>query len=147
MAGLGRYMIEVKGIAEELREYLHGELGSAAFSIASSLGERLFIMAAEEKQAALKFLSQTPSQRNKTLARLDDARAARLVLQARYLGLLGAQAMNLADELFYVPGMSYRNAAAHSARQALYRMKRPTMDEVLPGWAQDENGIPEPERW
>lgn len=131
---LSRYAVEVGGIADELRDLLTGPIRSAAFEVVERHGwDKLLSMEHGELDKALKFLSQTPSQRDKTLARMDQAAAAVLILRARYLGLSSRKAIELADSLSYMPGSSYRAAAARGAQAALGAL-RPSMGNLLPGW-------------
>lgn len=132
MSGLSTYASEVEGIADELKRLLEGRLQPIALSVLSSMGEDgLGKMTNDELQKALKLLSQTPSQREKTLARLDDRSAATLILRARYLGLASSRAIMFAEQLSYIPGKSYRGAAEYGARELMRRPLKPSMDEVL----------------
>jgi hypothetical protein len=118
--GLGRYPAEINGLAEELDELLDEiEVRDAGVAQFEKVGDRLFAMTPEETEKALKFLSQTPSQRGKALGKLDDTSAAVLILRARYLCLMSYKAMNFAEEFFHVPGQGYRSAAEYGARLAI----------------------------
>lgn len=131
---LSRYAVEVGGIADELRDLLTGPVRSAAFELVERHGwDKLLAMERDELDKALKFLSQTPSQRDSTLAKMDHPSAAALILRARYLGLSSRKAIELADSLSYMPGSSYRTAAARGAQAALGSL-RPSMGNLLPGW-------------
>jgi len=135
MSGLGRYLMEVRRVADELEELMVGPLRKAAFSVLNRVGrEGLLNMDKDALEKAIRLLSQTPSQRDKTLARLDDEDAATLLLRARYLGLCSANAFDLADQFLYVPGMGYRKAAEHGVRQVLRHRLTPDMEDVLRGW-------------
>jgi hypothetical protein len=141
---LGSYTSEVWGIAEELVEYLKGPLRQAAFDVLEEVGSvDLLRMSEEETEAALKLLGQTRTQRDKALARLDDAAAATLVLRARHLGLASHRTLAFADRFESIPGKSYRGAAVYGAAAFLGARLAPPMSEVLPGWrgsSHDEDG-------
>jgi hypothetical protein len=75
-------------------------------------------MTDDEHVKALRLLSQTPSQRAKSIARLDGRAAALLILRARYLGLRASRALYLASDLECIPGSSYLDAASRAALAA-----------------------------
>ena len=131
---LSRYEVEVAAIAEGFGEIIEAHYKAAAYEVANELGEQLFRMTGEEYQKASKFLSQTPSQHEKVLNRLDDVEAATLLLRARYLGLVASRAIGLADDLQFIPGKGYRAAAAAAADRALRARIFPSLRSVLPGW-------------
>lgn len=133
MSGLGRYPIEVEAIADELSYLLADhDLYDTAAEVADQLGlDGLRTFSEDERDQALRLLSQTPSQREKTLARLDNEAAALLILRARYLGLRGAQALKLAADLEYTPGKSYRDAAKSAAVSSLIMVDYPDLDLLL----------------
>lgn len=142
MAGLSTYVSEIGGIAEELAQILRGPLRKWAYSALSELGEAgLSGMSQGELDQALRLLSQTPSQRSKTLSRLDDNSAAILVMRARYLCISGGRALSIADDLSFVPGRGYRDAAAHCARHLMRTPLYPSLEEVLPGWGLHNAGL------
>ncbi len=134
---LGRYPSEVRAIADELSGLLEEEpLRSSAFRVADAVGEdALFGMDRDDALKAVGFLAHTPSQRHRTLDRLDDDdAAATLLLRARYVGLLSHAAFEIADGLADVRGSSYRSAAERGARLALGVSMAPSLEDVLPGW-------------
>ncbi|WP_327209909.1 hypothetical protein [Rhizobium leguminosarum] len=137
--GLSRYGIEVGGIANELGELLRDhDLEDAAFSVLTRLGEEAVLdMAGDAQEKALKFLSRTPSQRDKAILKMGDEDAALLILRARYLGLSASRAIFFADGFEFVVGQGYRDAAENCARKALRARLYPLMTEVLPGWGED----------
>lgn len=138
--GLSRYAIEVGGVAGELSALLSGDVRAAAFRIVERYGwNRVLTMDEDEADAALKLLSQTPSQRGKRLARLDDENTAVLLLRARFLGLRSQRAIQLAEHLSYLPGSGYRDAAERGARAAMNWSPDPRPEEVLPGWSDSRN--------
>lgn len=133
---LDRYASEVGGVVRELSELLSGEVRAAAFRVLKRHGwDRVLAMDEAEIDAALKLLSQTPSQRSRSLARLDDESMAVLLLRARYLGMKSLSAIGMAEDLSYLPGSGYRDAAVRGARAALRRPLDPRPEEVLPGWS------------
>lgn len=133
---LGRYPSEVRAIADELSELLREEpLRTAAYRVVEAVGEDgLFGMPYDDALTAIRLLSQTPSQRDRTLGRLDDDAAAMLVLRARYLGLLSHGAFVIADGLADIRGSSYRSSAERGASLALSVPMAPSLEQVLPGW-------------
>lgn len=133
---LGRYPSEVRAIADELSQLLEEEpLRTAAFRVVGTLGEDgLFDMGQDDVLKAIKLLSQTPSQRDRTLGRLDDEAAATLILRARYVGLMSQAAFEIADGLADIRGSSYRSAAERGARLALGVSMAPSLEDVLPDW-------------
>lgn len=134
-SSLGRYPSEVHGIADELLSILRQSCRAEAANELQASGIRLFTaMTNEECEAALKLLEQSPSQREKTLARRDARSATKLVLQARFLGLAAAQALHFADRMEMVPGMGYRRAASFAAQQVLRARFSATLEEVFPDW-------------
>jgi hypothetical protein len=140
MAGLGRYPAEVAGIADELGSLLRGSMEEAALAVLDEVGEvRLFAMLPEERTTAEALLTKTPLQRERALARLSERAAAVLIMRARYLGLISAAAFRLAERLEYVPGMSYRAAAARGLREATEIRMMPRIEDVLPAarWRRD----------
>ena len=144
---LGRYPSEVRAIADELLELLDDDaLKPAAFRVLGELGEDgLLGIGRDDAQKALKLLSQTPSQRDRTLARLDDDAAATLILRARYLGLLSHGAFQIADRLADIRGSSYRGAAELGARVALGAGLAPSLEDIMPDWCgPDHDDAPGP---
>ncbi len=132
--GLGRYPAEINGLAEEL-DYLLDEIEVRDAGIArfEAVGDKMFAMTTEETEKALKFLAQTPSQRDKALRKLDETAAAVLILRARYLCMMSYKAMNFAEEFFYVPGKGYRSAAEYGARLAIGASFAPSPTSVVRG--------------
>jgi hypothetical protein len=130
--GLGRYPSEVRGLAQEL-DYLLDELDvrEVGVKLYKKNGDALFHIAGEEVAKVLKFLKQTPSQRLKTVAKMEDAAAAALILRARYICLMSANAMDFAENFFYVVGMGYRQAAEYAARHAIGANFHPRPEEVV----------------
>lgn len=129
---LGNYPSEINGLAEELSNLVdQSGLRSAATALYKAIGDKLFAMTPDETAKALKFLSQTPSQRSKVLAKLDPSAAATLILRARYLCMMSYNAMNFAENFFYVPGKGYREAAEYGARMALGASFAPRGSDVM----------------
>ena len=140
MTDLGRYPYETQAIADELLEYLVDDVRKAAIHILTSTQEgELLRMSPEEADRAYKLLSQTPSQRDRSLAKLDNSVAALLLIRARYLGLKAAQAMLFAEHFSYVRGKGYRQATEYVARKAMAANLEPPLDLILPGW--DDEGL------
>lgn len=147
---LGRYPSEVKAIADELLELLQREYSNDASRILTIHGAASFNSCSEcELDTAIKFLSQTPSQRSRKLNRMPKEEACLLILRARYIGLAAAQAMHFADRFEMVPGQSYRGAAAFAAREVSRARFFPNADEVFPvrsQWPADEQFLERRER-
>ncbi len=114
---LSRYSVEVNGIAESFAEIIQNHYEDAAYRLANEKGQKLLAMTSEEYDKALKFLSQTPSEHDKALNKLSDDDAAILLMRARYLGLIAAQAIGLADDFQFIPGKGYRQAAAYAVNE------------------------------
>lgn len=114
---LGRYPAEVNGLAEELDSFLDEiEVRDAGVAAFREHGDALFAMSEDQTKKALKFLSQTPSQRTKAVARMGDTEAAVLILRARYLCMMSYAAMQFAEDVSHVKGMGFRAAAEYAAR-------------------------------
>ena len=133
MAELGRYSVEVGGIADELLEYLNGD---NAKRVLDSIGlDGLANMSSQDRDAAVKLLSQSPSARHKAIERMIKKLAGleyyTALLNARYVAVMGARLIAAADRFEMVPGMSYRRAAGVSAEEAL-RMRAITKSDILP---------------
>jgi len=137
MEGLRNYPAEVRGIADELISFLKDDgIRQAAFGVLRERGDRLFSqMTEDERDRAIKFFSATPSQRDRSVAKLDFRGAAILVLQARYVGLASAQALHFADRFQFVPGKAYRKAGEFSANEVLNARFFPYLEEIMPGWS------------
>ena len=134
---LGRYPSEVRAIADELLELLRSELSGPASTVLSERRESLWRgMSDTEREEALKLLGQTPSQRLKAIQKLEGRTAATLILRARYMGVVAAQALHFADRFQFIAGNSYRNAAQSAAREVLRHRIEPTLLEVYPRWDQ-----------
>lgn len=130
--GLGRYPLEMHSLAGELDNLLDElEVRAVGVKLFDSKGAALFNMDGEEVSKALKFLKQTPSQRLKAVAKMDAAAAATLVLRARYVCMMGENAMEFAENFFYVVGMGYRQAAEYSASHALKANFHPDLAKVV----------------
>lgn len=134
---LDNYIVEINCMVEDLGRILSDPVVErAAISLIKSIGEdRVMRMDDDQKAAAFKCLSATPSQRNRMLSRLGETATARVVMHARYLGLVSFAAVKLADDLSYVPGKSYRDAASHCARRAMDAKIDPSLESVLPAWS------------
>lgn len=139
MTDLGPYPGEVRYIADELKEYLVDGVKQSAFDVLKSIGETgLLKMSEVEREKALKLLSQTPSQRDKALRKLDDRSAATLILRARYLGLASAKVLEFSELSSNIRGKGYRSAAEYGAREFLRSELTPSLSELLPGWGYDD---------
>jgi hypothetical protein len=127
---LARYTIEVRGVADELLEYLKGPLGPIAAQILERNPAAITKMLGEERYDAIAFLAKTPSQRDRAIKH-DDEKTALLILRARYVGLQAASALAFAENFETVVGRSYRGAAAMAARVTPPRHFEPTTTELF----------------
>lgn len=136
MQGLDRYPSEVKAIADELLELLRTEqVSREARHIIDTQGDKALVrMNAEDRRLAENLLTQTPSQRTRTLKKLSQSEKALAILRARFMGLVAANVLEFADRFEMVPGMSYRRAAGFAATEAIRVTLTPTTDEVMPEW-------------
>lgn len=135
MADLGRYSAEVRGIADELLDYMRGRNYEGAKRMLDMIGlEGLENMAREDHEAAVKFVEQTPSARSRKIEKMDEKKAFELLVRARYVALSGARVIAAAARFDMVPGMSYRRAAGFSADEARGSL-RPSLDAILPAEA------------
>lgn len=137
MSGLFNYETESGGISSELRAMLDEcGLRRRAEELSEAIGlEGLLLMTEGERDDAMKFLSKTPKERAKAVARIDDRSATLLVLRARYFGLRAMAAIGLAMRLENIPGSSYRAATVRAARD-LEAMEAVTFERLLSrsGW-------------
>ncbi|MCE6958548.1 hypothetical protein LAZ40_05720 [Cereibacter sphaeroides] len=117
MSGLDRYPSEVRAIADELIHALDDlglrEEAEQLFDTMSN--EELTDLTAEERDEALKLLKKGGQLGKLQLKKLSRRQILVLFLRARYLGLMGARALNLAEHLQWIPGASYRDAAVRAA--------------------------------
>jgi hypothetical protein len=135
---LSRYSVEVNGIASELARMLTGNVKQAAYAMAQSQGDAIFQMTREEFEKALAFLSKTPNQREKAIAKLSDNDAAILIVRARYLGLAASRTIEIADDVSLIPGQGYRAAAQSAARTLFSTQPFPSLNSVLTGLEYDD---------
>ena len=137
---LSRYSVEVRAIADSIGRYLYeADLVETAHHLADTMGPQgIFRMTPEDRDKALKFLSQTPSQQVKVINKLDDEAAALLIMRAKFFGIISARSMSLAENFEYVPGKGYRDAAAYGASVYLRSPIVPTIEDILPRWKPKE---------
>lgn len=132
MGNFSRYSAEVGGVADELLGYLSGANYPNAKRIFENIGlQGLSNMSQEDHDAAVKFLEQTPSARDKKIQKIGGREAFALLIRARYVALSGARLIAVADRFDMIPGMSYRRAAAFAANQAR-RLQPLTEEDILP---------------
>lgn len=127
MAGLSRYAVGARCVADEILDLIRAYDGlteHCARLIARDGLERIMEMSPEEMQEARAFLKKTPRQREAVDKKLASPRpevknaAILMMIRARVLGVMGANALEMAEILAHIPGVGYRDATERSAMVA-----------------------------
>lgn len=131
MQNLFRYGIQLRGLADELLDLVSHEDRELALSLLEPQFPHPFLPLSEKRtSAALRFLSETPSQRRKRWAGLDVRAQINLWCGARYLALLSANAAQLAQDVEAQCSGPYGQAAGNVASVALQAALSPTAAEI-----------------
>jgi hypothetical protein len=148
MAGLSRYAVEARGVADEVLELIRAYDGLAehcARLIERNGIDRVMAMSPEESQEARAFLKKTPRQRDAVDKKLSSPKpevknaAILMMIRARVLGVMGADALDMAERLAYLPGASYRDATERAAAAAWGARQGVSLERLFPPQPDDSD--------
>ena len=140
MSGLSTYASETRGVADEIVHLIRTYPGLLEHCqrLVQQVGIPNFLEMDEgELTKARALLKKTPRQREaidkKLASPKEEVRNAAVLtlIRARLLGLMGANAIALADDLSYLPGAGYRAAVDRAAARAHATPVVPTIDSLL----------------
>lgn len=128
---LFRYALELRGLCDELLDLVSYEDREFALSNLEPQFPHPFLpLSQKRRDETLRFLTQQPSQRRKTWAKLDQQQQVRLWCTARYLALLSANAAQLALDVAEQCDGPYRQALGNVASVALQPELSPSAQEI-----------------
>jgi hypothetical protein len=140
MSHLDKYASEARGVADEIVHLIKTFDGFLAFCehrVAKRGVDHFLQMDEDQLKAARSFLKKTPSQRlaveKKLYSPKEDVKysAVDMIIRARILGLMGANALEMASSFDMIPGSSYRSAVEYAGSSALRNRLVPDPDEVF----------------
>jgi hypothetical protein len=122
---LDRYQWEAEAHANELLELMTEDERAGLRRLWFQDLERLEALLRDPPKTAYVLLGENPSVRDRRIAKLPRGEFGILWLQARYLALRSARAMQLAARVAYVKGMKYRQSVRYVAQDVL-----PLQDQI-----------------